>query len=165
MTNERLAADAAMMLDAMSEQFEGMARIQRDRAQITATATACEKRITVVVNADGILIETRFADDIADLTYDEIAAAMTEAVQAAAADAARRGNELMQPLLDRKLRLPSLSELVEGAPDLGAVIPVAPSAPITPPGSSNRESYSGTGESDRFERLDPRRSVVRDRDE
>ncbi|MGY2060868.1 YbaB/EbfC family DNA-binding protein, partial [Nocardia gipuzkoensis] len=70
MSNERLKADAAMMMEALSEQMSGIAEIQRNRARLTATVTACDKRISVTVNADGILIETKFADDIKDLSYE-----------------------------------------------------------------------------------------------
>lgn len=51
------------MMEALSEQMWGLSKIQQDRARLTA----CQKRIGVTVNADGILIETRFADDIGDL--------------------------------------------------------------------------------------------------
>ncbi|MFC9434958.1 hypothetical protein [Nocardia sp. NPDC057030] len=94
MVNERLRADAAMMLEAMTEQMQGVARVHRDRARLMATVTACDKRIAVTVNADGILIETRFADDIGDLSYSEIAAAITEAVQGAAKKVSEMQNEV-----------------------------------------------------------------------
>ncbi|MGV9674400.1 YbaB/EbfC family nucleoid-associated protein [Nocardia sp. NPDC003482] len=133
MVNERLQADMATMLEGLDEQLRGIAEIQRQRSLLTATATVCDKRIQVTVNADGLLIDTAFAEDIADLSYDEIAAGMTAAVQAAATEVLRRGRELMEPLLEKKSRLPKLSEIVEGAPDLGAMLPVAPPPPTTRP--------------------------------
>ncbi|MFF0489150.1 YbaB/EbfC family nucleoid-associated protein [Nocardia sp. NPDC004068] len=133
MVNERLQADMATMLEGLDEQLRGIAEIQRQRSLLTATATVCDKRIQVTVNADGLLIDIAFAEDIADLTYDEIAAGMTAAVQAAATEVLRRGRELMEPLLEKKSRLPKLSEIVEGAPDLGAMLPVAPPPPTTRP--------------------------------
>ncbi|MEU7140939.1 YbaB/EbfC family nucleoid-associated protein [Nocardia sp. NPDC046473] len=136
--NEWLRADAAMMMEAMSEQMQGIAKIQRDRARLTATVTACDKRISVTVNADGILIETRFADDIGDLTHAEIAAAMTEAVQAAAKKVSEQGRQLMEPLRERKSRLPRLSDLLEDIPDIRSVIPVAPPVSTAPPNSPER---------------------------
>ncbi len=129
MVNERLHADMMTMLDGLNEQMRGIAEIQLKRSKLTATATACEERIIVTVNADGLLIRTEFADDIADLTYDEIAEGMTEAVQKAAGEADARGRELMAPLRERKSKLPKLSDIIEGAPDLGSRIPVAPPAP------------------------------------
>ncbi|MCM6776078.1 YbaB/EbfC family nucleoid-associated protein [Nocardia sp. CDC141] len=164
MVNERLKADAAMMMEELTAQLTGIAKIQRERARLTATVTACDKRITVTVNADGILVETRFSDDIDDLTYDEIAAAMTEAVQAAAADAARLGRELMDPLRERKARLPRLSEMIEGAPDLGSMMPVTPPASTAPPNSPERLQAHDTTEADGAYRFPARRSLVSDQD-
>lgn len=139
MSNERLMADAAMMMEAFTEQMSGIAKIQRDRARLTATVTACDKRISVTVNADGILIATKFADDIKDLSYEDIAAAMTESVQAAAQKVQKLTQELMDPLRQRKNQLPKLSEMLEGAPDLGEMMPIAPPASTAPPGSPERE--------------------------
>jgi len=129
MVNERLRADMMTMLDGLGEQMRGIAEIQLKRSKLTATASTCEDRITVTVNADGLLIRTEFADDIGDLTFDEIAEGMTEAVQKAAREADARGQELMAPLRERKSKLPKLSDIIEGAPDLGARMPVAPPAP------------------------------------
>ncbi|MGF6887229.1 DNA-binding protein YbaB [Nocardia sp. GAS34] len=139
MSNERLMADAAMMMEALTKQMSGIAAVQRDRALLTATVTACDKRISVTVNADGILIATKFAEDIGDLSYEEIAAAMTEAVQAAARKAQKQTQELMEPLRQEKARLPKLSELLEGAPDLGEMMPTAPPASLAPPDSPERQ--------------------------
>lgn len=140
MSNERLMADAAMMMEAFTEQMSGIAKVQRDRARLTATVTACDKRITVTVNADGILIATKFADDIKDLPYEDIAAAMTEAVQAAARKVQKLTQELMDPLRQQKNQLPKLSEMLEGAPDLGEMMPIAPPASMAPPDSPERKS-------------------------
>lgn len=138
MSNERLMADAAMLMEAFKGQMSGLAEIQRDRSQLTATVTACEKRISVTVNGDGILIATKFADDIRDLSYEEIAAAMTEAVQAAAKKVQEASRELMEPLLEQKARLPRLSDIIEGVPDFGEMMPVAPPASLAPPDSPER---------------------------
>ncbi|MFI9506315.1 YbaB/EbfC family nucleoid-associated protein [Nocardia sp. NPDC052566] len=164
MTNERAKADMATMLEGLQEQLSGLAQIQQRRAMLTGSAVACDKRISVTVNADGVLVETRFADDIGDLTFDEIASAMTSAVQEAAADVARQNHELMAPLLERKSKLPPLSSLVEGAPDLDAVIPVAPPASLAPPGSPERVEKQAGGPmfSDTVELS--RRSVIVDSD-
>ncbi len=129
MVNERLQADMMTVLEGLDEQLRGIAEIQLRRSRLTAAARTCEQRIEVTVNADGLLIETKFADDISDLTYDEIAAGMTAAVQQAAAEALRLGAELMQPLRERKTQLPKLSEIIEGAPDLGEMMPTAPPVP------------------------------------
>ncbi|MFB8277354.1 YbaB/EbfC family nucleoid-associated protein [Nocardia colli] len=165
MANERLKADAAMMLEALHEQMLGIAKIQRDRSRLTATATACDKRITVTVNADGILIDTKFADDIGDLTHTEIAEAMTEVVQEAARRVTQQAGLLMEPLRERKSQLPKLSDLIEDAPDLGSAMPVAPPASFAPPNSPERrydDEDTRFGDAHRF---GGRRSMVSGNDD
>ncbi|MGY2060725.1 YbaB/EbfC family nucleoid-associated protein, partial [Nocardia gipuzkoensis] len=134
------------------------------RSRLTATVTACEKRISVTVNADGVLIGTRFADDIGDLTFDQIAGAMTEAVQAAARQVGEQARRLMEPLRERKSQLPKLSDLIEDAPDFGAIMPVVPPVSIAPPNSPERrgdDADAGFGDAEPFE---VRRSMVSDHD-
>lgn len=158
MSNRRLQEDMAVMLNGLRDQMQGIAEVQRKRALLTATVTACEKRIEVTVNADGLLVDLKFADDILDLEMDEIALNITAAVQSAAADVARQAAELAKPLREQRDSLPSLATIVDGAPDLGGLIPVAPETPKVPPGSpdwpGNRDEESDTG----------RQSIVADRD-
>ncbi|WP_225729916.1 MULTISPECIES: YbaB/EbfC family nucleoid-associated protein [unclassified Nocardia] len=133
MANERLKADAAMALEALEDQLSGIAELQRRRMALTGTAFACDKRIRVTVNAAGVLVDTQFADDIDELSYEEIAAAMTSAVQSAAADVERQADELMRPLLEARAKLPKLSDIFDGAPDFGAPASLAPHDGSKPP--------------------------------
>ncbi|GAB2532432.1 YbaB/EbfC family nucleoid-associated protein [Nocardia heshunensis] len=128
MVNDGPRGDAATMLDGFKRQLLGLAEAQRRRAELTASVTACDKRIRVTVNADGLLIATEFADDIADVPYSEIASAMTAAVQAAAIEVRKRTEELLAPLRTERAQLPKLSEIVEGAPDFGFLVPPPPLA-------------------------------------
>ncbi|MFI2232643.1 YbaB/EbfC family nucleoid-associated protein [Nocardia testacea] len=159
MVNERLQEDMATMLSGLSHQMRGIAEVQKKRSLLTATVLAEEKRIEVTVNADGLLIDTKFADDILDLTMDEIAAAITKAVQDAAAQVQQKARELMDPLLTHRDSLPKLSEMIEGAPDLAGLIPQPLEAPTVSPDSPD---WPGN------ERDDPEdpgpASVVADRD-
>ncbi|MFI5780702.1 YbaB/EbfC family nucleoid-associated protein [Nocardia sp. NPDC051570] len=164
MSNERLKADAAMMMEALSEQMSGIAEIQRNRARLTATVSACDKRIFVTVNADGILIETKFADDVKDLSYEEIAVAMTQSVQAAAQKVQGMARELMEPLRERKARLPRLSEMLEGAPDLGSMMPTVPPVSTAPPGSRVRHHDEPAPAYENVEDFRSRRSMINDTD-
>ncbi|WP_084505618.1 YbaB/EbfC family nucleoid-associated protein [Nocardia harenae] len=158
MSNHRLQEDMAVMLNGLRDQMQGIAEVQRKRSLLTATVTACEKRIEVTVNADGLLIETKFADDILDLEMDEIALNITAAVQSAAADVARQAAELAKPLRAQRDALPSLATIVDGAPDLGGLIPVAPETPKVPPSSPEWPENR-----DREDDSAPR-SIVADRD-
>jgi DNA-binding protein YbaB len=135
MVNERLQEDMATMLAGLSHQMRGIADVQKKRALLTATATACERRIEVTVNADGLLIATKFADDIHDLTMDEIAENITAAVQEAARKVNEQARTLMNPLMEHRDSLPKLSEMIEGAPDLGGLIPQPPPTPTVSPDS------------------------------
>jgi DNA-binding protein YbaB len=151
MENERTAADFADLMDTVNGQIRAIAEAQRKRVDLVATASARDGRVTVTCNADGVPIETEFSDDIDDLDYDDIAAAVTEAAQAAAADVARQAQELIAPIQKTRSRLPSLSSMVEGLPDLRAKTPEPQRASFDPPAaradtdanSARRRSLTG----------------------
>ncbi|WP_067819104.1 YbaB/EbfC family nucleoid-associated protein [Nocardia inohanensis] len=131
----REAGDAASILEEFQQQMRAIAEASRKRAQLTASASAAGGRVTVTVNADGIVIATRLSADAGDLSHDEIGAAVTTAAQKAAADVAQQTRELMRPLRDERARMPKLSELFEGMPDLQAQAPTIPPASLAPPKS------------------------------
>ncbi|MFE9326894.1 YbaB/EbfC family nucleoid-associated protein [Nocardia sp. NPDC052278] len=141
MTNEFAKAEMAAVLDEVQQQFRAIAQVQQQRAELTASATV-RKRITVTVNADGTIIETKFGSGIDELSYGEIAKAVTEAAQKATAEVMRKAQELMTPLHDRRARLPKLSDLIEGMPDLSSEMPKAPKVSLAPPNSEERQTVS-----------------------
>jgi YbaB/EbfC DNA-binding family len=112
--NER-SRPIATTPEEVEEQQKYIAELERRRKLLTATATACDKRIQVTVNADGVLIETKFSTDIADLTYEEVAEALQAAVRTAAIEVTRRGRAMMWPLLDRDTEVPIMAGDVGGA--------------------------------------------------
>ncbi|WP_235204339.1 YbaB/EbfC family nucleoid-associated protein [Nocardia otitidiscaviarum] len=130
--------DAATLLVGFSEQMRAIGAAAQERARLTASATAGGGRVTVTVNADGAVIATRFADDVGELSYAEIAKAVTSAAQKAAAEAGRKTEELMRPLADRRARMPKLSELLEELPDLEDQRPAIPDASMAPPDARER---------------------------
>ncbi|WP_433671988.1 YbaB/EbfC family DNA-binding protein [Nocardia sp. CA-136227] len=121
MSNEHARSDMAQLLDEMRRQVREVARIQGERAGITGRATV-RKRVTVATDANGMVIEVRFGSEIADLSYPEIADAFVRAASAAAADAARQVRELVARFQQQRSGL-SLSDLIDGAPDLRSVLP------------------------------------------
>ncbi|MBF6130647.1 YbaB/EbfC family nucleoid-associated protein [Nocardia brasiliensis] len=123
MHNERTKGNVADLLDTVNQHIRSIAEVQQKRVELTATATAGKGRVRITVNADGVVIDTEFSDDIDDLDYDEIADAVTEATQDAAAEVARKAEELIAPIRDTRSRLPSLSSLVEGLPDIRTKTP------------------------------------------
>lgn len=143
--SDRVDAELAAAYENFQQQLRTVAEIQQRRAQLTASASVQDKRITVTVNADGILIQTEFASDIDDLTFGEIADGMTQAVQQAAAEVARLGRTMMEPLIDRRARLPRLSELVPGMSDLVPIPdpPVSTAPPNAPERRTAEQSESG----------------------
>ncbi|MFD4354893.1 YbaB/EbfC family nucleoid-associated protein [Nocardia sp. NPDC058519] len=130
MSNEQAKADLADIIDGVQEQMRAVARIQQARAEITASATV-RRRVTVTVNADNKIIETKFGADIEDLGYAEIAKAVTEAAQQASGEVARKVAELMTPFQEQRARMPKISDLVEGMPDFR--IPGTVEASMAPP--------------------------------
>ncbi|MCM6776077.1 YbaB/EbfC family nucleoid-associated protein [Nocardia sp. CDC159] len=144
MTNDRAKADLADLFDTVNTHIRSIAEAQRQRTALTAAASAGEGRVHITVNADGVVIETRFAEDIDDLDYDEIAAAVTEATQLAAVEVARRAEELIAPIRSTRSRLPSLSEIVADLPDLRAKVPEPQRAPMDPPSARRHLDYSDT---------------------
>jgi hypothetical protein len=138
MTNEHAKAEMAAVLDGVQKQLRSIARLQQERTLLTASATV-RRRVTVTVNANGTVIETKFGAGIEDLSYSEIARAVTEASQQAAAEVARKTEEMMSPLQEQRARLPKLSDLIEGMPDFGAEIPEPPPVSTAAPGSAERQ--------------------------
>ncbi|MGV9662198.1 YbaB/EbfC family nucleoid-associated protein [Nocardia niigatensis] len=147
MSNEHAKTEMVELLDEMRRQMREVARIQRARAQITGRATT-RKRVTVTTDANGTVTDVRFGSGIADLSYPEIADAFVRASAAAAADAARQVRELMAPLQRRRMAMPTLSDLVEGAPDIRAMIP-----PLT--GELPPQPDSPQPRAEDFQRRDP----------
>ncbi|MFI2478096.1 YbaB/EbfC family nucleoid-associated protein [Nocardia xishanensis] len=72
-----------------------LTRVQAECAQLVATGWAQRRRVRVTVNAEGIAIEIKFGAGIEQLSYDEIAEAVTEASRQAVREIAARTSELM----------------------------------------------------------------------
>ncbi|MFC3964557.1 YbaB/EbfC family nucleoid-associated protein [Nocardia jiangsuensis] len=138
MPNNDAEATAASLLADFRGRMSALALAQQRRAQLTAVASARGKRVKATVNADGVLIDLKFAPSIDELRPDEIAKAVVAATQEAAAEVARKARELVAPLLDERARLPKFAEMVDGMPDFAAEIPAAPAAPTTPPHAADR---------------------------
>jgi DNA-binding protein YbaB len=113
---ERLSS----ILDGFTEHLERVKQAQQQRARIVVEAHAASNRVTVKVNADGALTDVYFSDDINDLDYDEIAAAVLTAARDAAAMAADRVHKLVAPVQQRPATIPTIAELIEDIPELRA---------------------------------------------
>lgn len=138
MVRERGEFAKAAILEGLTQQMREIAEASRQRTQLVASASAAGGRVTVTVNADGVVIATRFGSDIEELSYEEIAKAVTSAAQQAAEQVKRQGQELLRPLRDKRAAMPKLSELFEGLPDLEATAPTVEPASLAPPKSRER---------------------------
>ncbi|MFE3222513.1 YbaB/EbfC family nucleoid-associated protein [Nocardia sp. NPDC059228] len=142
MANESAKAELASMIDEFQQQMRVLGEIQQKRAQLMATGYALQKRVTVVVNADGTVIETKFDDELEGLALYELSKAVTEAAQAAATELAGKSAELTNPIQERRGRMPKMSDLIEGLPDLTDRIPEPIPASTAPPNSPERQQHN-----------------------
>lgn len=136
------AADEDLLAEMMQTVQANMASLRdayEQRAQLTGTGTAADKQVTVVVNADGLVIETRMDDEIIELSVEEIAEAVTKAAQQAFAELKRKTDELVAPMRARHEVMPKLSDLLPGIPDDLNSLPAHIAAPTTPRASVERE--------------------------
>lgn len=126
MANEREKGQLAEVIDLVKGSFASIARAQEERARLTATAQAGGRRVKVTVNADCVVIKLEFTDDIDDLTYSEIASAVVDATQDAAAQVQEQAQQIMTALEEEQARIPELSEFFPAMPDIKAMIPTPP---------------------------------------
>jgi DNA-binding protein YbaB len=119
MSNDGLRHQMTEVLALVQEQMADIAAVQRKQAELTATAVAADGLVEVTVNARGHVVKTVIDEDYLDeYEFEELADHITEAAQAAAQKAAQRVSQMMAPISERRKALPSLSQFVEGAPDL-----------------------------------------------
>ncbi|MEV6273936.1 YbaB/EbfC family nucleoid-associated protein [Nocardia sp. NPDC051832] len=138
MTNEYAKAELEHVLEEVQEQFKAIARIQQERAQLTASATV-RKLATVTVNANGTVIDTKFGPHAEDATLNDIAKAVTEAAQQAVTAVNKLGLELMAPVQERQARLPKLTDLLEGFAEVKPQAPIAPPVTMAPIAESEED--------------------------
>ncbi|MBU3062973.1 YbaB/EbfC family nucleoid-associated protein [Nocardia sp. NEAU-G5] len=119
-------------MDQLKAQMATLAESQREWAALTATGTAANSRVTVVVNANGVITETTFANDIGDLDYPEIAAAVTQAHQQAVTEIHRKTAELMGPVQAQAMAGVGLEDLVPAMPN-----PLDPLSALTTPAAQS----------------------------
>lgn len=119
MDNDAARHELIDALALVQEQFADLAVVEQERATLSSTATSADGTVTVSVDCDGIVIDTAVNEtyldhhDLADLGRH-----ITEAAQAAARDIEQKVAELLAPLAQRREQMPSLSDIVEGAPDI-----------------------------------------------
>ncbi|WP_194817353.1 YbaB/EbfC family nucleoid-associated protein [Nocardia sp. XZ_19_385] len=138
MSSSRRDAELSGMLEEFRARMRDIAEMQQQRVKLVATATTKDRQISVTVNANGVVIETKFGSGIDEYSYDDIAKAITRLAQQAAEDVFGQSQEVMAPLAAERARLPKLSDVIPGMPDVQSEIPLAPPVSVAPPGSAER---------------------------
>jgi DNA-binding protein YbaB len=147
-SNEHVKAQFDDILDGFRRSMDQISAIKNKQAELIATGQAANKRVTVTVDAQGRIVATRFAEDIGDLDYDEISAAVTAAGQAAQDALAEKSAEILRPLREQQARLPRITDLVAGLADIDSYGQDLPAGPDLVPGTAERDGEAtgpGTG--------------------
>lgn len=111
------------VLALVQEQMADLAALQQKQSALTAIGTAADRTVEVTVDARGVVTKTVIdASYLDEFEFAELGTHVTAAARAAAAEVGRRAAELIAPLNERRHMLPSLSDIVEGAPDIGALV-------------------------------------------
>jgi hypothetical protein len=131
-------------MEKFTKEIRMISELSHQRARLVASASVEDGRVTVTVNADGAIIETRFSDRIDDLNYDTVARAVTSAAQQAFREVGRLGRELMAPVAAHHATMPRLHDLIPGLPDLRDQIPELPEVSLAPP--AERRTPDGTAD-------------------
>jgi DNA-binding protein YbaB len=124
LSNDSARHELTEVLALVQQQLDDIAVMRKKQAELRANGTAADGAVEVTVDASGHVVNTVIDESyLDDHEFEELAGFITEAAQAAAAEARRRVAEMMAPISERRQRLPSLSQIVEGAPDLRDLMP------------------------------------------
>ncbi len=117
MTSHWNDSDADEVIHALHEKVTELTRVQQERVRLTAKATSRDGAVSITVNANGTVIETRFGPAAEDLEYRKLAQRVTTTAQRAVEELRRKTDELMADIVEGHNRLPKLYELIEGMPN------------------------------------------------
>ena len=119
MNNDAARHELVEALALVQEHLAELAIVEKKRAALTSTATAADGTVAVTVDARGVVSETTVDESyLGEYELADLGDFITAAAQEAAADVAMRSAELLAPLAERRARFPSLSDVVDGAPDI-----------------------------------------------
>ncbi|MGV0680029.1 YbaB/EbfC family nucleoid-associated protein [Mycolicibacterium fortuitum] len=119
MDNDAARHELIDALALVQEQFADLAVVEQERATSSSSATSAGGTVTVTVDCDGVVIHTQVSENyLDDHDLADLGQHITDAAQAAARDIEQKVAELLAPLARRREQMPSLSDIVEGAPDI-----------------------------------------------
>ncbi|MFW0786288.1 YbaB/EbfC family nucleoid-associated protein [Gordonia sp. CPCC 206044] len=163
MANEEMKEMLHTLLQDLDEQKADMSTLQQRLAAVTASASSTDDLATAWVNAKGILIQLKFHPDAVERAggLTNLSRYITEATQKAAQAAQRQIDEIMAPMKARMDKLPKMSELYPGLPDLDDFVPEPVDPSIEPPDSPSRSVDTFADPDEHYEDLDDARPVKR----
>lgn len=140
MDNDAARHELIDALALLQEQFADLAAVETARAELYSAASTAHGTVTVTVDADGGVIATAVSESYFD-EHDlgDLGSYITAAAQDATRDVERRVAELLAPLAQRRAEMPSLSDIIDGAPDIRVLL----SNPAPPPAGDGVEEPDG----------------------
>lgn len=140
MANEQAKELLHSLLDTLEEQKRDMATLQERLAAVVGKAWSTGDLVGVWVNAQGVVIQTKFHPEAMERAGGPAALAryVTEAAQKAAQAAQKTRDEIMAPLQRRMDGLPQMSEIFPGLPDAKDFVPEPVNPSLAEPDSSDR---------------------------
>lgn len=106
------------------DQLADISALQKKQAALEVDAHVADDTVVVTVNARGQLIKIIIDSSYLDShDFDELADYITGASQTAAKDADRLVSEMLVPVNARHRKFPSFSDIVEGLPEPGDLMP------------------------------------------
>ncbi|MFV8161894.1 YbaB/EbfC family nucleoid-associated protein [Mycobacterium sp. 134] len=143
MDNDAARHELINALALVQEQFTELAAVEEERAVLSATATQAGGTVTVTVNADGVVTHVAVGESyLDDHDLADLGSHITAAAQEAARDVEQKVAELLAPLARRREEMPSLSDIVDGAPDIRDLLSSVVQAPV--------RGYGGEEEPDEY---------------
>lgn len=143
MDNDAARHELINALALVQEQFTELAAVEEERAVLSATATQAGGTVTVTVNADGVVTHVAVGESyLEDHDLADLGSHITAAAQEAARDVEQKVAELLAPLARRREEMPSLSDIVDGAPDIRDLLSSVVRAPV--------RGYGGEEEPDEY---------------
>ncbi|MGV0815342.1 YbaB/EbfC family nucleoid-associated protein [Mycolicibacterium boenickei] len=142
MDNDAARHELVEALALLKEQLADLVAVEETRAALSATARCAEDTVVVTVNADGVVTDIVVSESyLADHDLADLGGHITAASQEAARNVSDRVSELLAPLAQRREQLPSLSDIVDGAPDIRDLL--SPPGPARPGDEAGHEEPNG----------------------
>lgn len=147
--NNELKRMVDSLLDGIDEQVANLPGVVERLSTSRSSQWSADRRVEVTVDAYGIVLSVRLADDaLSGTTPEKLAAAMTEAAKAAAATAQRRRAEIVAPITDATVGLPDLPDLYPGAPSLREIRTIVSAAAQTSTQDPSKDTEDQSAQED-----------------